>query len=143
MIKSFALFLLVAISVEAGSLSSCIIQHDNCSHDANCGLTCDGIFQRELVNDPSFNPPSGFYEDFIENCFLFYWPSGSCPSGDGGNGNGSGFSSVDSVEAVMVMQSFNDGFMAGLLSVMPICFGVFAVLTVVFLLSHSVKAKGV
>jgi hypothetical protein len=53
-----------------------VIRHDNCAFDANCGLTCDGVFQRELAANPGMVVPPGFYEDFISSCYLFYWPDG-------------------------------------------------------------------
>jgi hypothetical protein len=66
-----------------------IINHDNCEFDANCGLTCNGIVQRELTNDPSFVITPEFYDDFMQNCALYYWPSG-CPGTSSSSGTSEG-----------------------------------------------------
>jgi hypothetical protein len=52
------------------------------------------------------------------------------------------FAGLEPVESGEVMETFHEGFMAGLLSVSPFCFGLFAVMVVVFLFNQSFRQKG-
>jgi hypothetical protein len=117
------------------------ISHDNCAFDSNCGLTCDGIVQRELANDPSFAITPEFYKDFMESCEFFYWPNG-CPNAlppdsiSVGNGGGMELTpaTVDSV-----VQAFTQGFQGGVLTYIPVVAGALAIIAVIHLISYSVS----
>jgi len=120
-------------------MSSCVISHHNCDYDTNCGLTCEGVYQREVLSDPGFAPPPGHYEDFIAMCLQYYFPGGC----SGSSLSDSSFSfelspaMVDSINA-----AFATGFLGGVLSALPAVFCMVAVLVVVYLFAYATKPKG-
>jgi hypothetical protein len=95
-----------------------IINHDNCEFDANCGLTCNGIIQRELTNDPSFVITQEFYEDFMINCVNFYWPQG-CPEYYSSTSEGTEFNKDEFI--AQMNQGFVDVYPALILILAAFC----------------------
>ena len=120
-----------------------IINHDNCAFDTNCGLTCQGIIDRELALDPSMAPmlTPEFLDDFLTNCAIFYWPDG-CPNTappDSISGGNSGNMELTPATVDSVVQAFTQGFQGGVLTYIPIIAGALAIIAVIHLISYAVS----
>jgi len=75
--------------------NSCVINHSSCSHDTNCGLTCDGVYRREIQSNPGFVPSQSHYDDWLRQCVALYFPDGC------GLSSGSSFSPDSSTMAAV------------------------------------------
>lgn len=137
--KLFFLFLLLSAANSFSAYCNAIIRHDNCEFDDRCGLTCQGIIDRELALDPSLAPmlTPEFIDDFLENCALFYWPSG-CPSSSS-TGEGSNYLELTPGAIDTLVAVFQHGYLGGVLWGLFPFSGIFSVLAVIGLFSHAVK----
>jgi len=124
-------------------MSSCVINHHNCDYDTNCGLTCEGVYQREVLSDPGFVPPPGHYEDFIAMCVQYYFPGG-CSGSVGDSLLPPGSSSFELTPAVIdsINAAFAIGFLGGVLNALPAVSCMVVVLLVVYLFAYATKPKG-
>jgi len=107
-----------------GKWPNCVIQHDSCDFDSNCGFTCEQVFWRELASDSSAVYSTEFYEDFMNMCTRYYFPNG-CDSSSG---------------SVCPSSEFNwNEVNSGFVEAFPVFFAIFGVYCIVKVFNFALK----